>query len=105
MNEIKMIDTEMRLSDLTALGRQGQATARLEDGSTIELHPRFGTKEAWAYINGEKQLVKIICPYHEIYSQIRTVKRGDVLVARREHFGERTLLKLTGKGYARPQKK
>lgn len=101
MDEIKNT-TEVTLSDLRELGKAGGATARLENGEDVTLRPRFGTVKREGYINGSLQLVDVRVDYPAIYSQIRTIKRGNVLVARREKKGKSTLLKLTGKGYRRP---
>lgn len=105
MNEIKMIDTEVKLSDLRRLGRQGYVTLRLNDGSTLELTPSEALKAQTGYINGEKMTVKVIHSHRDIYPAIRTIMRDGVLIARRVKFGDRTILRLTGQGYTRPQRK
>ncbi len=46
----------------------------------------------------------MIVEYSKIYKEIRTIKRGDVLVARRIKQGNTNRLLLTGKGYHRPTK-
>lgn len=101
MDEIKNTN-EVTLSDLRQLGKAGGATARLDNGDELTLRPRFGTVRRQGYINGVLQPVDVRQDYAAIYSQIRTIKQGDVLVARREKQGKRTILKLTGKGYRRP---
>ncbi|MGT2755769.1 hypothetical protein [Streptococcus ovuberis] len=105
MSEIKRIDTEMTISDLRLLGRQGNATARLDDGTTLLLKPDRPLKPQMAYVAGELLEVMVPYSYIDIYSQIRTVKRGDVLIARRSKFGDRTILRLTGQGFVRPPRK
>ena len=47
----------------------------------------------------------MIADYSKIYRDIRTIKRGDVLVARRIKQGNKLILQLTGKGYHRPNGK
>lgn len=105
MNNIKKIDTEVTLSDLRLLGRQGHATARLFDGTTLQLRPNEAVREQMAYISGEKVPVLVAYDYPKIYGQIRTIKRGDVIVARRARFGDATILRLTGQGFVRPDSK
>lgn len=101
MDEIKNT-REVTLSDLRALGKAGGATARLENGEDVVLRPRFGTVKREGYINGTLQLVDVKVDYPAIYAKIRTIKRNNVLVARREKQGHNTALCLTGKGYRRP---
>lgn len=100
MNQIKTSSVnELTLADLRQLGRQGGVTARLEDGSTVTLRPRFGTVTRKGYIAGELRDVEMVVEYATIYSQIRTIKQNGILIARREKVGTKTLLKATGKGY------
>lgn len=100
MNQVKNVQVnELTLADLRQLGRQGGVTARLEDGSTVTLRPRFGTVTKKGYIAGVLQDVEMVVEYASIYSQIRTIKRDGILIARREKVGHQTVLKATGKGY------
>lgn len=101
MDEIKMT-TEVTLSDLRELGKSGGVTARLDTGEEVTLRPKFGTIKRQAYINGDLQLVDVRVDYPAIYAQIRTIMRDRVLVARKERRGKTTVLRLTGKGYQRP---
>lgn len=105
MNDIKITDTEVKLSDLTYLGRQGNVTARLDDGSTVTLIAEGAIKVQTGYINGEKVPVQVLYSYRDLYAQIRTIKRGSTIVARRTKFGSSTVLRLTGQGYFRPKRK
>ncbi|MGT2963968.1 hypothetical protein [Streptococcus acidominimus] len=102
MNQIKR-DTEVTLADLRALGRQGGVTARLIDGSIVTLHPQFGTMLRKGYIAGRLEEVEVVYDYPGLYSQIRTILSNGVLVARREGIGNRSVLRLTGKGYKRKE--
>lgn len=100
MDEIKNTN-EVTLSDLRQLGKEGGVTARLDNGDELNLRPRFGTVKRQGYVNGILQPVDIRQDYVAIYAHIRTIKRGDILVARREKQGKKFILKLTGKGYHR----
>lgn len=101
MSQIKPLENEVTLSDLNRLGYLGGATARLEDGRTIQLHHRHGTIRQQGYVAGELRDVDVIVEYSKIYSQIRTIKQNNILIARRGKVIGRTALLLTGKGYHR----
>ncbi|MBY5035313.1 hypothetical protein K6V78_09715 [Streptococcus gallolyticus] len=98
MDEIK-IENQVSLSDLRKLGRQGGVTARLDDGSDMKLLPQFGTVKRKGYISGKVTTVEVVYAYPDVYSQIRTLKRKEVLIARREKVNKKSVLKLTGRGY------
>lgn len=102
MNETKIIDTEMTLSDLRKLGGQGNVTAYLITGELVTLHSNCGTTPKKAIVDGELKMVEEVIPFHKLYRQIRTVQRDHILVARRERYGTQSILRLTGKGYHRP---
>ncbi|WP_421445246.1 hypothetical protein [Streptococcus suis] len=102
MSQIKPLENEVTLSDLNRLGYLGGATARLEDGRTIQLHHRHGTIRQQGYVAGELRDVDVIVEYSKIYSQIRTIKQNNILIARRGKVTGRTALLLTGRGYRRP---
>lgn len=102
MNQIKR-ETEVTIADLRSLGRQGGVTARLVDGRTVKLYPRFGTISQKGYIAGILEEVEVMYDYPSLYSQIRTILSNGVLVARREGTGKKSVLRLTGKGYQRKE--
>ncbi|HEL1584673.1 TPA: hypothetical protein TXJ06_001410 [Streptococcus suis] len=101
MNQVKNQSqvNEVTLEDLRRLGRQGGVTARLDDGSTVLLRARFGTVKRKGYIAGTLTDVDVIVDFVKIYSQIRTIKQKDVLIARRIGQGSNAKLILTGNGY------
>lgn len=103
MNQVKNQSqvNEVTLEDLRRLGRQGGVTARLDDGSTVLLRARFGTVKRKGYIAGTLTDVDVIVDYAKIYSQIRTIKFKDILIARRMGQGKASRLLLTGQGYHR----
>lgn len=103
MNQVKNQSqvNEVTLEDLRRLGRLGGVTARLEDGSTVLLRERFGTVKRKGYVAGTLTDVDVIVDYVKIYSQIRTIKQKDTLIARRSGQGAHSKLLLTGKGYKR----
>ena len=72
-----MIDeTTVRLKDLKNLGKQGGATARLEDGTDLILKPDYAVKLARGYVDGILRDVEFHLSYKKVYDQIRTIKRG-----------------------------
>ncbi|ESR10538.1 hypothetical protein DIX59_10030 [Streptococcus iniae] len=101
MNEIKNDINKVTISDLKEMGKQGGATARLESGETVTLRKNYGTIKRPILIENRKVLGDVIVRYVDIYEQIRTVKRNNLLVARRVRQGKVTSLKLTGIGYNR----
>ena len=104
MNQIKST-SEVTLTDLRRLGLQGDVTARLASGQEMKLTSKYGLIPKKGYVAGKLQTVEMIAEYSKIYRDIRTIKRGDVLVARRIKQGNKTILQLTGKGYHRPSGK
>lgn len=102
MNQIKISSSEVTLTDLRRLGREGDATARLDTGEEVKLTSKYGLIPRKGYINGKLELVETIVEYASIYQAIRTIKRGNILVARRIKRGKKSVLQLTGKGYHRP---
>lgn len=104
MNQIKST-SEVTLTDLRRLGLQGDATARLASGEEMKLTSKYGLIPKKGYVAGKLQIVEMIADYSKIYRDIRTIKRGDILVARRIKQGNKTILQLTGKGYHRPSGK
>ncbi|MDW8576158.1 hypothetical protein Q7V23_03610 [Streptococcus suis] len=103
MDQIKnRFNTEMTISDLKNLGKEGGATALLETGEILYLRPRYATAKRPILINGREAVGDVIVYYGAVFDKIRTVKRDNVLVARRIKIGASTKLQLTGQGYTRP---
>ena len=80
MNQIKST-SEVTLTDLRRLGLQGDATARLASGEEMKLTSKYGLIPKKGYVAGKLQTVEMIAEYSKIYRDIRTIKRGDILVA------------------------
>jgi hypothetical protein len=92
-NDIKSVT----ISDLKKMGKHGDATARLDSGEEIVLGPKYATQRRIGIIAGQVQEVDLIIPYTaQLISQIRTIKVGPILVARKQR---KTVLQLTGQGY------
>lgn len=106
MNSIQSqsFNSEMTISDLKTLGSQGGATARLKDGSDVELRPKFGTMQKVIYLNGKRTEALVRLEYSKLIGKIRTIKRHDVLIARRQKLNGHETLVLTGRGYHRKNK-
>lgn len=98
------IKNEVSLADLKQLGKQGGATAHLDDGTLVTLRQQHGTIRARGYVGGILQDVEVAIPYTSLYAQIRTIKQHGVLVARKVKEGHLFKLILTGSGYYRPRK-
>lgn len=90
------------LRDLRNLGKQGGATARLEDGTELFLKPDYAVRTAKGYVDGIPRDVEFHLTYRSIFNQIRTIKKDGHLVARKERSPSVLVLQLTGKGYKRP---
>lgn len=103
MSELKQPSQEVTIKDLRILGRQGGATAYLVDGQEMILDAAYGLIRRQGIVFGEMQTVEIIEQYTTIYSKIRTIKRDDIVIARRVQRGNKSVLLLTGKGYKRPK--
>ena len=100
-----MIDeTTVRLRDLKNLGKQGGATARLEDGTDLILKPDYAVKQARGYVGGVLRDVEFHLPYKKVYDQIRTIKRDAQVIARKVKTPSGMELRLTGRGYNRQTK-
>ena len=92
-NDVKSVS----ISDLKKMGKHGDATARLDSGEEIVLGPKSATQRRIGSIAGQVQEVDLIIPYTaQLISQIRTIKVGPILVARKQR---KTALQLTGQGY------
>lgn len=76
---------KVTLADLKRLGKLGNATACLTDGSLVELGEHYALKESSAYINPQQGIdtVKVIVLYTDIYDNIRTIKQNNDLIARK----------------------
>ncbi|HEP5052606.1 MULTISPECIES: hypothetical protein [Streptococcus] len=95
-------ETVVTLSDLKQLGKQGGATALLEDGTLLTLRGRHATRRTKGYVDGILKEIDVIIPYPKILNQIRTIKSQNTLVARR--INRQSPLRLTGRGYHRKGK-
>ena len=102
MNEI---NNEVRIRDLKQLGRQGGATMKLDNGAVGKLKEEYALFTKPAIIEGKQITVEVIEYYPVLLKQIRTIKCGSVLVARKVGLGTKQTLRLTGKGYHRKEKK
>ena len=92
-NDVKSVS----ISDLKKMGKHGDATARLDSGEEIVLGPKYATQRRIGIIAGQVQEVDLIIPYTaQLISQIRTIKVGPILVARKQR---KAALQLTGQGY------
>ena len=89
----------VRLKDLKVLGKQGGATARLEDGTDLILKPDYAVKQARGYVDGLLRDVEFHLPYKKVYDQIRTIKRDAQVIAQKVKTPSGMELRLTGKGY------
>ena len=89
----------VRLRDLRNLGKQGGATARLDDGTDLILKPNYAVKQAKGYVDGVLKDVEFHLSYKSIYDHIRTIKKAGHLVARKVRSPSGFELRLTGKGY------
>lgn len=67
MNQIKISSSEVTLTDLRRLGREGDATARLENGEEVKLISKYGLISRKGYINGKLELVEMVVDYASIY--------------------------------------
>ena len=95
-NDIKSVT----ISDLKKMGKYGRATARFDSGEEIILGPKYATQRRSGIIAGQVQEVDLIIPYTaQLISQIRTIKVGPVLVARKMKQQRKTSRLLTGQGY------
>ena len=94
----------VRLKDLKNLGKQGGATARLEDGTDLILKPDYAVKQAKGYVDGLLRDVEFHLPYKKAYDQIRTIKRDAQVIARKVKTPSGMELRLTGRGYNRQTK-
>lgn len=102
MNEQKNKSvTEVTITDLKKLGLQGGATAYLSDGQEVILHKNYGLIRRKGFVAGELQTVEVVESYVSLYAKIRTIKRNDIIVARRVRKGSGSKLLLTGRGYHR----
>lgn len=94
-------ENTVTLSDLKKMGKHGGSTARLEDGIEIKLLKDYAIKFIKGYVKNELMDVELRLPYKEIYKQIRTIKNGQSLIARRERTLDGYQLRLTGDGFSR----
>lgn len=91
----------VRLKDLRMLGKQGGATARLDNGSDVFIKDGYVSKIVKGYVDGILKDVELRFSYNKVYEDIRTIKKDGFLVARKVKTIEGYQLQLTGKGYHR----
>lgn len=104
MSELKQqLSQEVTIKDLRILGKQGGATAYLTNGQEMILDRSYGLIRRQGIVFGELQTVEMIEQYTAIYAKIRTIKRDDIVIARRVQRGNKSILLFTGKGYTRPK--
>ncbi|MEY8463407.1 hypothetical protein [Streptococcus merionis] len=65
----------VHLRDLRSLGKQGGATARLDDGIGLILKPNDAVKQARGYVDGVLRDVEFHLPYKNSYDRSRTIKK------------------------------
>lgn len=92
---------EVNLKDLRELGKLGGATARLIDGQEMILEENYGLIRRTGIVLGKVKPVETIERYVSVYSNIRTIKWNNLIVARRVVRGGKSILELTGNGYKR----
>lgn len=102
-NLVKIFDRPvMTLSDLRLLGRQGEAILHLADGRQAIIRPKYAVVQHKRMVNGDLQVVREeVLRFHDIYSDIITVKRKHFIIAERIQRNGEMLLVLTGMGYHR----
>lgn len=94
-------DKVVTIKDLRNIGRLGGATARLLDGTDMELLENYGVVRREGVVFGKLETVEVVERYVAIYPKIRTIKWNNIIVARLVKRGNKELLELTGNGYRR----
>lgn len=102
-NNNNFASEEVTIRDLKNLGKQGGATALLMDGKFVRLVEGFGLIRRMGIVNSEQIEVEVVESYLLLYPKIRTIKRDNIIIARRVKVGKETKLILTGQGYKRPK--
>lgn len=105
MNKFVDGNLTVTIQDLKKLGREGGASAFLENGDMMVLKPKYGTISKRAFIGRKAMIVDLKVDYKYILPKIRLINRNGILVAKRFHLGSSNLLKLTGSGYNRLSRK
>lgn len=105
MNKFKeSTNNDVCIRDLKQLGREGGASAYLDNGEILKLKAKYGTISRKGYVGGRSMNLELKVEYKDIFISIRTIERNGILIARRCKFGLNTVLKLTGRGYHRARK-
>lgn len=105
MNKFKEeADNDVCIRDLKQLGKEGGATAYLDNGQIVKLKAKYGTISKKGYIAGRPMKLELKVEYKDIFISIRTIERHGVLIARRCRYGSKKVLKLTGRGFHRCKK-
>ncbi|MVX59650.1 hypothetical protein E5983_08425 [Streptococcus danieliae] len=90
----------VRIRDLRQLGVEGGAVATLENSNQVSLKKDVAIENIKGYVQGEIRDLNLRIGYKDLYPQIQTITRHNVLVAKRNH-GQ---LILTGQGFTRKEK-
>ncbi|HFR5317310.1 TPA: hypothetical protein ACHW0W_000689 [Streptococcus equi subsp. zooepidemicus] len=93
--------SEMTLSDLRRLGRQGGAVLILEDGRHAQIRPRYASIKSHRRQDSRLNSQESILSFHVVYSAITAVKRKHLVIAERIKRNGKNQLVLTGIGYHR----
>lgn len=93
------------IQDLKKLGREGGASAYLDNGDMMVLKAKYGTIRKRAFIGGKATVVDLKVDYKNILPKIKLINRNGILVAKRFRLGSSNLLKLTSSGYNRLSRK
>lgn len=105
MNKFKeCTNNDVCIRDLKQLGREGGASAYLDNGDILKLKAKYGTISRKGYVGGRSMNLELKVEYKDIFLSIRTIERNGILIARRCKFGSKKILKLTGRGYHRTKK-
>lgn len=89
------------IKDLRNIGKLGGATARLLDGTDMELLENYGVVRREGVVFGKLETVEVVERYNSVYKKIRTIKWNGIIIARLVKRGNLELLELTGNGYKR----
>lgn len=98
-------NNQVCIRDLKQLGREGGATAYLDNGEILKLKPKYGTVSRKGYVAGRSMWVDLKMEYKDFFSAIRTIERNGILIARRKRLGMTQVLTLTGTGFHRTRKR
>ncbi|MBF0781133.1 MULTISPECIES: hypothetical protein [unclassified Granulicatella] len=98
---MNLVGSEVTILDLKKLGKNGGATALLNDGTRLKLKENHALIRRQAVVDGVIKEVDVVERYTNIYPKIRTIKKNNILVARRVKRERHSILIFTGQGYNR----